>query len=467
MTPLHFAATKGYCNIAKLLLRHGADINAQNWVGYTALHLAVSNNNIEIGRILIENNADLKLPESNGLLTTHLAIQCRRNDFLRLILDADPSIINVEDSSYQTALHLAISDGNIDCVRYLCDKGAKMTCQEFEHIAREWTDSKKIEMMKVLLAHLENEAKLPDFRDDTIWIHSITCDIIDLHSVECLSLLLQSDLPKYLVQAPRYSPDDSGCFDAVYNAPLAYLLNLDRSQSLTDEIIEAMLYLLMDHNIIFADEFFKISPLESYEYSIFMNIRVDRLRFFRQILSDRGVTADYAVQCSCNNEDLTVEHVNRHLSYYYLSQFSLSFDYADIELESLKFLIRNSCIVEPSLLSLWIIEDLVDSVYVDPAVKPEWDSSSYSVYNYLIALEPTYYLRGKEAQEDQGYLDLWEELSPVAGEFAKSSLKQLCRTVMRKLLRGKLANDDLMNFRRKIEELCLPTTLKNYLLYRD
>src|SRR6266700_1255295 len=40
-TLLHLAASNGYEEIAKLLLAHGADLNAQDLQGYTPLHLAV------------------------------------------------------------------------------------------------------------------------------------------------------------------------------------------------------------------------------------------------------------------------------------------------------------------------------------------------------------------------------------------------------------------------------------------
>ena len=44
--------------IAKLLIDHGVDINAQNIYGNTALHRAILRYNIDLVRILLENGAD-------------------------------------------------------------------------------------------------------------------------------------------------------------------------------------------------------------------------------------------------------------------------------------------------------------------------------------------------------------------------------------------------------------------------
>ena len=46
------------CNIAKMLIQNGADVNAVNKNDFTPLHLAVKDDEIDVAKILIENGAN-------------------------------------------------------------------------------------------------------------------------------------------------------------------------------------------------------------------------------------------------------------------------------------------------------------------------------------------------------------------------------------------------------------------------
>lgn len=41
MTALHWCAKKGHCDIIKLLIKYGADYDAEDYVGRRALHFAI------------------------------------------------------------------------------------------------------------------------------------------------------------------------------------------------------------------------------------------------------------------------------------------------------------------------------------------------------------------------------------------------------------------------------------------
>ena len=56
--PLHCAAEKGRVDIVKLLLEHGADINAADGSGYLALHAAAANNQAQVISLLLQAGAD-------------------------------------------------------------------------------------------------------------------------------------------------------------------------------------------------------------------------------------------------------------------------------------------------------------------------------------------------------------------------------------------------------------------------
>lgn len=56
-TPLHIAVKCGYAEFARLLLKLGADPNAQNIEGNTALHLAFMESNLDMAKLLLRYNA--------------------------------------------------------------------------------------------------------------------------------------------------------------------------------------------------------------------------------------------------------------------------------------------------------------------------------------------------------------------------------------------------------------------------
>lgn len=69
MTVLMHACWKGYQNIAKFLIKQGADVNGGDHEhGYTTLHFAALSNKIEICQILLEN--DVKVDRTNSVKRT-------------------------------------------------------------------------------------------------------------------------------------------------------------------------------------------------------------------------------------------------------------------------------------------------------------------------------------------------------------------------------------------------------------
>eukprot|EP01038_Epipyxis_sp_PR26KG_P013897 gene13897-18634_t len=67
LTPLHFAADRGYIDIALLLLTSGAVINAQDNLLHTPLMNAVLCENEEMVKFLLEKSADITILNDEGL----------------------------------------------------------------------------------------------------------------------------------------------------------------------------------------------------------------------------------------------------------------------------------------------------------------------------------------------------------------------------------------------------------------
>ena len=66
VTPIHSACAISNFDIAALLIRHGADVNAKQMQGVTALHSAAHNGQTKLSKLLIDNGADINAKMDNG-----------------------------------------------------------------------------------------------------------------------------------------------------------------------------------------------------------------------------------------------------------------------------------------------------------------------------------------------------------------------------------------------------------------
>ena len=66
-TALHIASEKGYCEIAKILIKYGSKLNAQNKCpGWTAVHFAAYEGHVETLQLLLESGAKPDLKDWQG-----------------------------------------------------------------------------------------------------------------------------------------------------------------------------------------------------------------------------------------------------------------------------------------------------------------------------------------------------------------------------------------------------------------
>jgi ankyrin repeat protein len=65
-TPLHYAAAYDYRNVAKILIKNGANPSAKSFSGITPLHLASKMSNISVAEVLIENDAEINPKNDEG-----------------------------------------------------------------------------------------------------------------------------------------------------------------------------------------------------------------------------------------------------------------------------------------------------------------------------------------------------------------------------------------------------------------
>lgn len=124
-SPLHWAATNGYAELARCLLgeefRKTTDIDATQNRGKTALHLASEHDRVEILDILLSHGASLD-PRSDGRWTPLInAAEKGHATVVAKLLDAGADV-NADLSNHMTALHWAAFNGNEEVVRLLLER---------------------------------------------------------------------------------------------------------------------------------------------------------------------------------------------------------------------------------------------------------------------------------------------------------------------------------------------------------
>ena len=120
-TPLHEAATKGYSEMATLLLMQGAGANATNGSAHTPLHAAALSGHAALASLLVTNGADLEMRCVRGMSPLFEAAEQGYPAVVQTLLahGARAEGWNLEGD---TTLHLAAQGGYLEIVRVLLDR---------------------------------------------------------------------------------------------------------------------------------------------------------------------------------------------------------------------------------------------------------------------------------------------------------------------------------------------------------
>jgi uncharacterized protein len=122
LTPLHVAAQKDSLVMSRILVRHQANLEAQDSQGYTPLLKALIARNTIIADFLVKSGARLE-PDKALHITASLGSADR--DVIDFLLKRGASL-DSQDEDGNTPLHIAILNDQRVVVKYLINRGARL-----------------------------------------------------------------------------------------------------------------------------------------------------------------------------------------------------------------------------------------------------------------------------------------------------------------------------------------------------
>jgi len=122
-TPLHRAASANHVEMVKLLLRHGANVDAEDNSENSPLHRAIYSGHGEVARLLIEAGADAQARNHAGNTPVQMAAFAGLPEVIKLLVEAG-SPVNLQDQVEDTPLHDAALKGQVEAARALLAAGA-------------------------------------------------------------------------------------------------------------------------------------------------------------------------------------------------------------------------------------------------------------------------------------------------------------------------------------------------------
>jgi len=120
---LHLAGMMNNLEAARLLIRHGVDIDAK-WLNQTALYHSVTDGRVEFCKFLIAEGADINAKAPGDWTPLHAACAYNLKDKVELFLSAGADV-NARNIDGKTPMELASERGHTGIVELLRKHGAK------------------------------------------------------------------------------------------------------------------------------------------------------------------------------------------------------------------------------------------------------------------------------------------------------------------------------------------------------
>ena len=116
--------------IMKILLEHGANVNATDVEGYSALYYVPYLQNRSCEQFLLQNGADARQTNRFSNTPLYSAVEEKRKGLARDLLDRGASPNDVNNRHQFTYLMVACSNGDLEMAALLLERGAKVNARD-------------------------------------------------------------------------------------------------------------------------------------------------------------------------------------------------------------------------------------------------------------------------------------------------------------------------------------------------
>jgi ankyrin repeat protein len=194
-TPLHDAAFQGHCDSAALLLAHGADVNAVSTHGNTPLLEAAVACRSDIASVLLAHGADVNAVSTHGNTPLLEAVVACRSDIASVLL-AHGAAVDARSATGDTPLLVALHNRNKDVIPVLLAHGADVDARDVLgrtplHVASTYFAQADHTLAKLLVEH-DADVNAIDSAGRTP-LHLATREFVDCYDDELF-------MPKFLLE---------------------------------------------------------------------------------------------------------------------------------------------------------------------------------------------------------------------------------------------------------------------------
>jgi len=125
-TPLHVACQNGHVNVVEMLLKNNANIEAQEEDHQWApLHISCQNGHVNVVEILLKNNANIEAQDEDQWTPLHISCQKGHVNVVEIMLKNNANI-EVKDKKGHTPISIACMNGHLKVVELLISRDAKI-----------------------------------------------------------------------------------------------------------------------------------------------------------------------------------------------------------------------------------------------------------------------------------------------------------------------------------------------------
>ncbi|WP_421854165.1 ankyrin repeat domain-containing protein [Marinomonas sp.] len=130
---LHLALTNDQPDVAKILIKHGVNLDLQDKYGEVALMYAIKKGFFDVVDLLLNKGANINLVANNGETSLSYAIAHQNYDVARRLIDMGAKV-NFRIKDNLTPLSYAVFANNFDIAKKLIEKGADVNGSKYYEV---------------------------------------------------------------------------------------------------------------------------------------------------------------------------------------------------------------------------------------------------------------------------------------------------------------------------------------------